>query len=225
MEIIEERTIGPSLGAENIKKGFHSTMWGFAAIAVFMIAYYRCSACLGRSRWRQPAVPGRPAVAAAGHADAARHRRHRADAGHGDRRQRADQRTHPRGTAQRRTPQAAIHTGYDRAFDTILDSNITTLIAGIALLIFGSGPVRGFAVVHCLGILTSMFSPCRLARDDQPDLRPPPQARIAVDRPGLETRQQHACGNQIRTYTRWNSSASRKTSRSCAMRWCSTSSR
>jgi preprotein translocase subunit SecD len=62
------------------------------------------------------------------------------------------------------TPQAAIHTGYDRAFDTILDSNITTLIAGIALLIFGSGPVRGFAVVHCLGILTSLFSSVVVSR-------------------------------------------------------------
>jgi preprotein translocase subunit SecD len=56
------------------------------------------------------------------------------------------------------TPQAAIATGYERAWATILDSNVTTLIAGISLLIFGSGPVRGFAVVHCLGILTSMFS-------------------------------------------------------------------
>ena len=56
------------------------------------------------------------------------------------------------------TPQAAIHAGYERAFGTILDSNVTTLIAGLALLIFGSGPVRGFAVVHCLGIMTSIFS-------------------------------------------------------------------
>ena len=56
------------------------------------------------------------------------------------------------------SPQAAIHAGYDRAWGTILDSNVTTLIAGIALLAFGSGPVRGFAVVHCIGIVTSMFS-------------------------------------------------------------------
>ena len=62
------------------------------------------------------------------------------------------------------SPQAAIATGYDRAFDTILDSNVTTLIAGIALLVFGSGPVRGFAVVHCLGILTSMFSAILVSR-------------------------------------------------------------
>ena len=62
------------------------------------------------------------------------------------------------------TPQAAIKAGYDHAWATILDSNITTLIAGLALLIFGSGPVRGFAVVHCLGILTSMFSAVMVSR-------------------------------------------------------------
>ena len=62
------------------------------------------------------------------------------------------------------SPQAAIAAGYDRAWDTILDSNVTTLIAGIALLVFGSGPVRGFAVVHCLGILTSMFSAILVSR-------------------------------------------------------------
>ena len=62
------------------------------------------------------------------------------------------------------SPQAAIHAGYDRAFGTILDSNVTSLIAGIALLVFGSGPVRGFAVVHCLGILTSMFSAILVSR-------------------------------------------------------------
>jgi preprotein translocase subunit SecD len=165
MEIIEERTIGPSLGAENIEKGFNSTLWGFLAIAVFMCAYYLLFGLVSVDRaGRQPAVAGGAAVAAAGHADPARHRRHRADAGHGDRRQRADQRAHPRGTAQRRHPQAAITAGYDRAWDTILDSNITTLIAGIALLVFGSGPVRGFAVVHCLGILTSMFSAILVSR-------------------------------------------------------------
>jgi preprotein translocase subunit SecD len=75
------------------------------------------------------------------------------------------------------TPQAAIAAGYERAFGTILDSNVTTLIAGLALLIFGSGPVRGFAVVHCLGILTSMFSAVSSrAMHGQPHLRPPPQA-------------------------------------------------
>jgi preprotein translocase subunit SecD len=62
------------------------------------------------------------------------------------------------------TPQAAIHAGYDRAWATILDSNVTSLIAGLALFAFGSGPVRGFAVVHCLGILTSMFSAVVVSR-------------------------------------------------------------
>jgi preprotein translocase subunit SecD len=62
------------------------------------------------------------------------------------------------------SPQTAIHNGYERAWGTILDSNITTLIAGVALLTFGTGPVRGFAVVHCLGILTSMFSAVMFSR-------------------------------------------------------------
>jgi preprotein translocase subunit SecD len=62
------------------------------------------------------------------------------------------------------TPHAAIQAGYERAWGTILDSNVTTMIAGIALLAFGSGPVRGFAVVHCLGILTSMFSAVMFSR-------------------------------------------------------------
>jgi preprotein translocase subunit SecD len=96
---------------------------------------------------------------------AARHRRHRAHARHGDRRQRAHQRAHPRRRCRSgQTPQAAIAAGYERAWGTILDSNVTTLIAGLALLIFGSGPVRGFAVVHCLGILTSIVSSVVVSR-------------------------------------------------------------
>ena len=91
------------------------------------------------------------------------------------------------------TPHAAIQAGYERAWGTILDSNVTTLIAGIALFIFGSGPVRGFAVVHCLGILTSMFSRgVRLARHRQPDLRQPQEARQDLDRPGLAAAGRHA---------------------------------
>jgi preprotein translocase subunit SecF len=158
MEIIEERTIGPSLGADNIAKGFHSVVWGFLAIAVFMCVYYMLFGVFSCWRWPQPAAAGGHAVDAAGHADPARHRRHGAGAGHGHRLQRADQRAHARGAARGVSPQAAIHAGYDRAWATILDSNVTTLIAGLALLAFGSGPVRGFAVVHCIGILTSMFS-------------------------------------------------------------------
>jgi preprotein translocase subunit SecD len=165
MEIIEERTIGPSLGAENISKGFHSTMWGFAAIAVFMIAYYMLFGLVSVLALAANllflvallsllqatlTLPGIAAIALtlgmAIDANVLINERIREELRNGS------------------TPQAAIHTGYERAFGTILDSNITTLIAGVALLIFGSGPVRGFAVVHCLGILTSLFSAVVVSR-------------------------------------------------------------
>ena len=159
MEIIEERTIGPSLGAENIAKGFNSVTWGFAAVAVFMCAYYLLfgaisSVALAVNLLLLVAVlsmlqatltlPGMAAMALvlgmAIDANVLINERVREELRNGA------------------APQAAIHAGYDRAWATILDSNVTTLIAGLALLTFGSGPVRGFAVVHCLGILTSMFS-------------------------------------------------------------------
>ncbi|MCP5270626.1 MAG: protein translocase subunit SecD [Burkholderiaceae bacterium] len=159
MEIIEERTIGPSLGADNIAKGFNSVLWGFAAIAIFMCIYYMVfglfsSLALAFNVLLLVAVlsmlqatltlPGIAAMALAlGMAIDANvliNERVREEL---------------RGGA---APQAAIAAGYERAWGTILDSNVTTLIAGVALLAFGSGPVRGFAVVHCLGILTSMFS-------------------------------------------------------------------
>ncbi len=165
MEIIEERTIGPSLGAENIKKGFHSTMWGFVAIAVFMIGYYMLFGVVSVVALASNllfliallsllqatlTLPGIAAIALtlgmAIDSNVLINERIREE------------------LRQGATPQAAIHTGYDRAFDTILDSNITTLIAGIALLVFGSGPVRGFAVVHCLGIMTSLFSSVVVSR-------------------------------------------------------------
>ncbi|SBT04021.1 SecYEG protein translocase auxillary subunit [Candidatus Accumulibacter aalborgensis] len=165
MEIIEERAIGPSLGAENIQKGFHSTMWGFTAIAVFMIAYYALFGLVSVIALAANllflvallsllqatlTLPGIAAIALAlGMAIDANvliNERIREELRNGS------------------SPQAAIHTGYERAFGTILDSNITTLIAGVALLIFGSGPVRGFAVVHCLGILTSLFSAVVVSR-------------------------------------------------------------
>ena len=165
MEIIEERTIGPSLGAENIKKGFHSTMWGFIAISVFMIVYYVLFGVVSVVALASNllfliallsllqatlTLPGIAAIALtlgmAIDSNVLINERIREE------------------LRQGATPQAAIHTGYDRAFDTILDSNITTLIAGIALLVFGSGPVRGFAVVHCLGILTSLFSSVVVSR-------------------------------------------------------------
>jgi preprotein translocase subunit SecD len=165
MEIIEERTIGPSLGAENIQTGFHSMWLGFGAIAVFMVLYYMLMGAisvvaLGANLLFLIALlsmlqatltlPGIAAIALAlGMAIDANvliNERIREELRNG------------------MTPQAALHSGYERAWATILDSNVTTLIAGIALFAFGSGPVRGFAVVHCLGILTSMFSAVMLSR-------------------------------------------------------------
>ena len=159
MEIIEERTIGPSLGAENIAKGFNSVSWGFVAVAVFMCFYYMLfgvisSVALAFNLLLLVSVlsmlqatltlPGMAAMALvlgmAIDANVLINERVREELRNGA------------------SPQAAIHAGYDRAWATIIDSNVTTLIAGLALLAFGSGPVRGFAVVHCLGILTSMFS-------------------------------------------------------------------
>ncbi len=165
MEIIEERTIGPSLGAENIAKGFNSVTYGFAAIAIFMCAYYLLfgvfsTLALGFNLLLLIAVlsmlqatlslPGIAAIALvlgmAIDSNVLINERVREEL---------------RGGAP---PQMAIHVGYERAFATILDSNVTTLVAGLALLAFGSGPVRGFAVVHCLGILTSMFSSVMFSR-------------------------------------------------------------
>ena len=165
MEIVEERLVGPSLGAENIKIGFHSMWYGFAAIAVFMIAYYMlfgvfsiialsCNLlfliALLSMLQATLTLPGIAAIALAlGMAIDANvliNERVREELRNGN------------------TPQAAIYAGYDRAWGTILDSNVTTLIAGVALFAFGSGPVKGFAVVHCLGILTSMFSAVMLSR-------------------------------------------------------------
>ena len=165
MEIIEERTVGPSLGADNIEKGFNSTLWGFLAIAVFMIAYYMLFGLVSVLALSANllllvallsilqatlTLPGIAAIALtlgmAIDANVLINERIREELRNGS------------------SPQAAITAGYDRAFDTILDSNITTLIAGVALLMFGSGPVRGFAVVHCLGILTSMFSAILVSR-------------------------------------------------------------
>ena len=159
MEIIEERTIGPSLGADNIQKGFNSTLYGFIAVAIFMMAYYMLFGvasvialsvnllllfALLSLLQATLTLPGIAAIALtlgmAIDANVLINERVREELRSGA------------------SPQTAILQGYDRAWATILDSNITTLIAGVALLVFGSGPVRGFAVVHCLGILTSIFS-------------------------------------------------------------------
>jgi preprotein translocase subunit SecD len=165
MDIIEERTVGPSLGAENIKLGFRSMWYGFAAIAIFMISYYAlfgvisviALACnllflvaLLSMLQATLTLPGIAAIALtlgmAIDANVLINERVREELRNGN------------------TPQAAIAAGYERAWNTILDSNITTLIAGVALFAFGSGPVKGFAVVHCLGILTSMFSAVMVSR-------------------------------------------------------------
>ncbi len=159
MEIIEERTIGPSLGKDNIAKGFNSVLYGFAAVAFFMIMYYMLfgafsSIALAVNVLLLVALlsvmqatltlPGMAAIALtlgmAIDSNVLINERIREELRNGV------------------SPQTAIATGYERAWATILDSNVTTLIAGVALLVFGSGAVRGFAVVHCLGILTSMFS-------------------------------------------------------------------
>ena len=159
MEIIEEYTIGPSLGADNINRGIHSVVWGMVAIAAFMCMYYMLFGVFSTIALSVNVLlllailsmlqatltlPGIAAMAlalgVAIDSNVLINERIREEL---------------RGGA---SPQAAIHAGYDRAWATILDSNITTLIAGVALLAFGSGPVRGFAVVHCIGILTSMFS-------------------------------------------------------------------
>ncbi len=159
MEIIEERTVGPSLGAENIEMGFKSLVYGFAAIAVFMVVYYLLfgvfsTLALAVNLLLLVAVlsmlqatltlPGIAAIALtlgmAIDSNVLINERVREELRNGS------------------APQTAIHAGYEHAWATILDSNVTTLIAGLALLAFGSGPVKGFAVVHCLGIMTSMFS-------------------------------------------------------------------
>ena len=165
MNIIEERTVGPSLGADNIRKGFESNQWGFVAVVVFMMFYYRLfglfsALALTANGLLLVAVlsvmqatltlPGMAGIALtlgmAIDANVLINERIREELRNGS------------------SPQAAIHAGYDRAWGTILDSNITNLIAGVALFWLGSGPVRGFAVVLCLGILTSMFSAVTISR-------------------------------------------------------------
>ncbi|MEG3063700.1 MAG: SecD/SecF family protein translocase subunit, partial [Comamonas sp.] len=165
MEIIEEYTIGPSLGADNIDRGIHSVVWGMVAIAVFMCVYYMMfgifsTVALSINVLLLLAIlsmlqatltlPGIAAMAlalgVAIDSNVLINERIREELRAGA------------------SPQAAISAGYQHAWSTILDSNVTTLIAGLALLAFGSGVVRGFAVVHCIGILTSMFSAVFVSR-------------------------------------------------------------
>ena len=165
MEIVEERTVGPSLGKENIEKGFHSVMWGFVVLATFISSYYMLMGLISTVALSinllllvailsmlqaTLTLPGIAAIALtlgmAIDSNVLINERIREELRWGA------------------TPHAAIQAGYERAWGTILDSNVTTLIAGIALFIFGTGPVRGFAVVHVLGILTSMFSAVFVSR-------------------------------------------------------------
>jgi preprotein translocase subunit SecD len=165
MEIVEERTVGPSLGKDNIDKGFKSVIYGFIALVVFICLYYQLMGVISSISLAinlllliailsmlqaTLTLPGIAAIALtlgmAIDANVLINERIREELRWGD------------------TPHAAIQAGYERAWNTILDSNVTTLIAGLALLIFGSGPVRGFAVVHCLGIMTSMFSAVFISR-------------------------------------------------------------
>ncbi|MDO8705023.1 MAG: protein translocase subunit SecD [Sulfuricaulis sp.] len=165
VEIIEERTVGPSLGADNIAKGFHSTWVGFAAIALFMSVYYAIFGLISVAALAinvlllvallsmlqaTLTLPGMAGIALtvgmAIDANVLINERIREELRNGN------------------TPQASIYSGYERAFGTILDSNVTNLIAGLALFMFGTGPIKGFAVVLCLGILTSMFSSVMVSR-------------------------------------------------------------
>ncbi len=209
MEIIEERTIGPSLGAENIAKGVHSVLWGFRRHRRLHDHLLQRDGCAFRlSRWRSTCcswwrccrliqatltLPGIAAIALtvgmAIDANVLINERIREELRGGQRRMR------------RFTP------AIERAFATILDSNVTNFIAGMALFAYGSGPVRGFAVVLCIGIVTSIFSGGRrVARPGQSHLWPPPAART------------HLRSDGKLDATEWNSSASSATSRSCPTR-------
>ncbi len=165
VEIIEERTVGPSLGADNIERGFKSVWVGFVLIAVFMAIYYSVFGAISAVALAVNVVmlvallsllqatltlPGMAGIALtigmAIDANVLINERIREELRNGN------------------TPQASITTGYERAFGTILDSNVTNLIAGLVLFNFGTGPIKGFAVVLCLGILTSMFSAVLVSR-------------------------------------------------------------
>ena len=221
MEIIEERTIGPSLGKENIERGFRSTLYGFTAIAVFMILYYRVFGLISvvalsvnvmlliallSMLQATMTLPGIAAVALtlgmAIDANVLINERVREELRNG------------------RTPQQAITEGYDKAFATILDSNVTTLIAGIALLTFGSGPVRGLrdralARHPDLDLLRGV----RVAGDRQPRLRLPQEAAGDLGRPDLEAgRPWHDGETKRQSEAPWNSSASAARFRSCGIR-------
>ena len=159
MEIIEERTVGPSLGADNVAQGFKSVMIGFVLVLLFMAIYYRVFGLIADlalffnmillisllsmlgATLTMPGIAGIVlTVGMAVDANVLIFERIREELRNGN------------------TPQASIRAGYDKAFSTIADANITTLIAAFVLLLFGTGPVKGFAVTLSLGIVTSMFT-------------------------------------------------------------------
>ena len=165
VEIIEERTVGPSLGQANISQGFRSVMIGFALVLIFMLIYYRtfglfANAALALNLVLMVAVlsvfqatltlPGVAGivltVGMAVDANVLIFERIREELRNGN------------------SPQASIHMGYNRALSTIVDANITTLIAALVLFNFGTGPIKGFAVTLSIGILTSMFTAIVLTR-------------------------------------------------------------
>jgi len=159
IEIIEERTIGPSLGKENIEQGFRSVIYGFIAVLIFMALYYRVFGLVAdlaltfnlvmivailsmlQATLTLPGIAGIVlTVGMAVDANVLIFERIREELRNGN------------------SPQASIQAGYEKAFSTIADANITTLIAAVVLLSFGTGPIKGFAVTLSIGILTSMFT-------------------------------------------------------------------
>jgi len=163
--IIEERTVGPSLGAENISKGFKSVLYGFLAVLIFMIIYYRVFGMVAsfalmlnlviivgvlsllQATLTLPGVAGLVlTVGMAVDANVLIFERIREEVKNGA------------------PPQTAIHHGYGNAFSTIFDANLTTLIAAFVLFNFGTGPIQGFAITLCIGILTSMLTAIFVSR-------------------------------------------------------------
>lgn len=165
MHIVEERTIGPSLGAENIKKGIHSCLWGLLVVSIFMVVFYRvfglfANVALGINLFMMVTVlslfgatltlPGIAGIVLtlgiAVDANVLIYSRIREEFRNGA------------------SPQQAIYTGYERAFITILDANVTTFIIGIILFAIGTGAVKGFAITLCVGLATSMFTGIMISR-------------------------------------------------------------
>ena len=165
IQIVEERTIGPSLGQDNIDQGFRSVLIGFAAVAVFMVFYYGVFgliaditltvnlllllAILGllQATLTLPGIAGiLLTVGMAVDANVLIYERIREELRNGS------------------SPQASIQAGYEKALSTIIDANITTLIAGVVLFSFGTGPIKGFAVTLSIGILTSLVTALLISR-------------------------------------------------------------